>query len=57
MAAVKALDGYRMDKAHTLTVSRLSDFESYMRTPDTLEEPEKPAFQQKVCIHVCVRGI
>lgn len=38
--AIKQLDGFRMDKTHTLAVNRLTDIEKYANVDDEYVEPE-----------------
>lgn len=51
--AVKHCDGYKLDKTHTLTVSKLSDYERYMRVQEEYEEPELDEFVEKVHVSCC----
>jgi translation initiation factor 3 subunit B len=47
IAAIKTLDGHRMDKSHVLAVNRLTDVEKYSAVNDEYVEPEQEEFVQK----------
>lgn len=47
IAAIKTLDGHRMDKSHVLAVNRLTDIEKYSSLNDEYVEPEQEEFVQK----------
>lgn len=53
-AVVKNLNGYALDKAHTLIANFFADFERFLAVPDEYVPPKKEEFKQKVYRVICV---
>ncbi|KAG0223885.1 Translation initiation factor 3 subunit b [Actinomortierella wolfii] len=45
--AVKLIDGYKMDRSHTLAVNRFTDVEKYTNVEEEFVPPEEPPFVEK----------
>lgn len=46
--AVKLIDGYKMDKSHTLAVNRFTDVEKYSSVEEEFRPPPEEEFVEKV---------
>ena len=45
---LKALDNYKLDKAHVLAVNRFADFERFLTVAETYTPPKKEEYTEKV---------
>jgi translation initiation factor 3 subunit B len=50
--AVKLIDGYKMDKSHTLAVNRFTDVEKYSNVEEEFHAPPEEEFVEKVYSHL-----
>lgn len=46
--AVKLIDGFKMDKSHTLAVNRFTDVEKYSAVEEEFHAPAEEEFIEKV---------
>ena len=46
--AVKLIDGFKMDKSHTLAVNRFTDVEKYSAVEEEFNAPPEEEFVEKV---------
>jgi translation initiation factor 3 subunit B len=49
--AVKLIDGFKMDKSHTLAVNRFTDVEKYSAVEEEFHAPAEEEFIEKVHSH------
>jgi len=45
--AKASCDGYRLDKKHVFTINNMSDFDKYLNTPESWEQPNDDEFEEK----------
>jgi translation initiation factor 3 subunit B len=45
---LKALDNYKLDKAHVFAVNRFADFERFLSAQETYVAPKKDEYKEKV---------
>jgi translation initiation factor 3 subunit B len=48
--AVKLIDGFKMDKSHTLAVNRFTDVEKYSNVEEEFHAPPEEEFIEKVYV-------
>lgn len=47
MEAKVSCDGYKLDKKHVFIINNMSDFDKYVNTADTWEEPDENVFEER----------